>query len=251
MKFTEHTFALAATFGLLLAFLAAVAHVWSTIAWWYPPWALVVFVLAAAVGARFRLKSTPPALEPLLGFMGASAVLLLPAPRGVGMATVSVAVLLAQVLWAHGRYTELFPTAPSPKDPLMRRVVKAMSTGALYAVGLSVIAAIIYAIATAQGSSPPPDYPSLRGVVAAYFGGGVTAGLLVGLLWHFSRNPVGTCMLGVIGATCAYSAVGISMDGLSAETMQTGLFIGCLVGPAAGLAVRFQWAGRAGPWAGA
>jgi hypothetical protein len=230
--------------GLLLIFSASTARLWVTPLWWYPLWAAVVVVLAAVVGMRFHAKAEPAPLEPLLGSLVALGALLLPAPRGVGIAAIVVAILLAQLLWAHGRYAAVLLSFPVSKLSIGQRVAKGVSTGALYALGFSLIAAVLFSLGSGSGRSPEPGYPMLGGVIAAYFVGGLTAGLAVGLLWQFEHDPIGTCILGVIGATCAYAAVGVSVDGLTLKTLETGVAIGGMVGPAMGLIVRLQWGGR-------
>lgn len=119
--------------------------------------------------------------------------------------------------------------------------------GLVMAVGFSILAGVILAVAAASGSNDPLVTPRSFGLLTGgYFAAGVLGGLVVGLLKPFARWPLGTMCIGIPVATLVYGSVGVAMllmgdpEGPSTlrETALMAGGIGILVGPVGGLVFR-------------
>lgn len=82
-----------------------------------------------------------------------------------------------------------------------------------FIVGFSVLATVIYAVRPLLTEQPP--VVELYRVLLAYIGGGLVAGLTVGLLRPLGRSRPGATLLGIVTALPAYYGCAIALFGLA------------------------------------
>jgi len=185
----------------------------------YACFGILVILAVAVIANRLGPNERPNYFEPVAACMLLLLLILLPAPRGTAVLfSASLAILAAQGTWAYLRYADTFDSLASAELPTLARMQRYSAWGLAYGVGLTVLAALVIAAASRSGQPRDPTMPTLRALTAAYLGGGLVAGALCGLLLPIARWPLGVILLGILGATSGYTAVGVAVDGFSAET---------------------------------
>jgi hypothetical protein len=208
----------------------------------YAGFGVLVAVASAAIARAVGPTDRPTRLEAAGVCFAIFGLLLLPSPRGSGaILSAGLAILVAQSAWAYLRYPDAFKSLRSAERSARNRIGRYAAWGAAYGIALTVIAAIVMGLAASSSQPRPSDLPALDTLAMAYCGGGILAGALTGLLLPLARWPLGVMLLGILGATGGYTAVGIAVDGWSLETLGIGLSIGVFVGAAFGFLVRLQW----------
>lgn len=108
---------------------------------------------------------------------------------------------------------------------------------------VAVYSGIVLVIALTQGAGPfARSDTSLTKVLAAYWVGGLGAGVLVGLLLPLGRSMLGAAFIGAIAAipvACA-ATLAITPPEHWASTLPVGIGFGVLVGPLFGIATKLQ-----------
>ena len=207
--------------------------------------------IAAALLGRHLGPTSDAGKEPLLLLLAAYVVVLMPASlsppiRDLQWAALGVGLLAVEAFWALHRY----PIISVRHTRFVPRLASAVGIGLLTAIGLSILATLIIAVATASGNQH--GLPVLPVIIGGYVAGGVLAGALVAALQPLGRWPLGTMLLGVLGGALAYGALSpavqlsILTEGKPAMTLaeQIGVSIGCgvAVGPPVALMMRYgRW----------
>ena len=122
---------------------------------------------------------------------------------------------------------------------ILRNIGWGLAWGCGYAVFFSVIALLIYLF----GASTPfqANRTTLPVVLLAYLTGGLIGGVLVGLLRPLNRWKRGAALMGLVGASAAYSAIGIAASGWfwqwNPEDIFAAVAAPLLIGPALGVKI--------------
>ena len=212
-------------------------------------WSLVTVgcVLSVAARALGRAGFPPvapmtPALVWIVGTMGlVLANIRAQFPMTLSSAAVTVVgsfVVLG--FWAANRYGR----DPAEAKPLGSSVTEAVFVGLLMALGLSLIAAAIFAIAAVAGAHDGAlAFGNLPVLVLAYVAGGIVGGAIVGALRPLAVWPLGRMAMGIPVAAVVYGCVGAAMyvmgisDGPESwkGVLGMALGIGVIAGPMGGL----------------
>lgn len=101
---------------------------------------------------------------------------------------------------------------------IMRRLIANTLWGILWGIAVAGLYSLyVGAIYLLQGPAPFESHgTSILSIVAAYFGGGVVSGAIVGLLRPLSRWQLGAGMLGMIAAVPVFLAFDIAQHGFAA-----------------------------------
>jgi hypothetical protein len=98
-------------------------------------------------------------------------------------------------------------------------------------IGASLYVAFVSAVALLSGSTRFDRYGLHLGqIIAAYVAAGVAIGLLLGVLRPWATSPLAWALIGALSGPLFYGAVGVTMDGLSMETVRTALILGVPMG---------------------
>lgn len=110
--------------------------------------------------------------------------------------------------------------------------------GAYFAFVYSLIAGVI---ALTRGNVPfEKEGTTLPKVLAVYWGGGLVAGVLIGLLWRVRGSNVGAALVGAVASVPVSCAVLLATEPPAAwgQEFTTYLVAGLVIGPLFGLALR-------------
>lgn len=216
----------------------------SWLAIWIADWALAARLGPTATSGGELLALTFVAGSFLLAAT-AVARSLTPLP----LAACGMATLLAQWIWVVHRFPPRRPRAPTN---LGADLSESLFYGCAMAVLLSIVGTVGLVIFALTHRGPNHLLKTVGLVVAAYFAGGLTAGLIVGLLRRLAGSRLGTVVLGFVGGLCVYGAAAPVVVTLQAMDnpqptsvgMQLGTVMACalLLGPA----VAFTWGRRGG-----
>lgn len=147
-------------------------------------------------------------------------------------------LLVAQAVWALLRYPVERPKRQGRRS-VRKDALWGLALGGIGAGTYSAIALILYVLSAREPGVEAPAGPRLSAMVAAYFAGLLSAGLLAGILRPLARWPLGAMGLGILGGWFAYTAIGIAVDGfpVTPEIVVYGLIGGVMGGPLIGLAL--------------
>lgn len=207
--------------------------------------------LAVAWVATSRWGVDPTAGQEMIGVLLASVgIIAMPvafqAPiPSLTWPAIGLGILAIEAVWAAKRY-------PILRQPPPERLVARVGTGAGLGLAGAFVLALIAAVPLGLGYLAPGSRAEVGRIAPFVFGGyalgGVVAGALVGALRPFSRSPVGTMLLGIIGGICVYGAMlpavalSESAKGLAEPVplILIGVACGLVVGPPAALALRYD-----------
>ena len=209
--------------------------------------ALVVF----STLARSWGEATHPGTEPLGVFLAAMAFFAFPAafvppPRGPAFVAGALGALCLQAVWAVYRY----PVVVRPPEAPPRRLFADLRWGFTWGIGLAVVfsayVAVLLFLDALGTENPLFGTRPLWFIGAAYFAGGMSGGVIAGLLRPASRWPLGAMAMGILVAFPAYWAVSLVVpyidadEGLTTfrEQLVAGFVCALMVGPPAALAYR-------------
>ena len=158
-----------------------------------------------------------------------------------------VGVIALEAIYVIRRFE---PVTNSQFPPFRSRVLKGALTGVGIALGLSILATIVGALAVVLATEEIANSLPLVGlVVTGYFVGGLLAGALVGALEPVSRWQLGTMLLGIVGGVIVYGAVAPVVsysdihNGRAMMTLaqQAGIALACgvLAGPPFAIGIRY------------
>lgn len=229
--------------------------------WWLPPENRFLLLLGplvvGAAGWLGRRQGPRHAIgqEPIAIWLGCFLILFLPvggsSPESIlpGFGVAGVGVVCALGLWAVHRFPADAPTRAGRSFGEEFR--SSVEFGLLLASGLSLLVTgvfVVFGILQFVGLTNDPmlSVRSWAWIVGAYFAGGFSGGVVVGLLRRLARWPLGAMLVGIPVGTLVYGSVGIALkyidpemaDMTSQEHIGLAIIIGFLAGPLGGLIVK-------------
>jgi hypothetical protein len=114
----------------------------------------------------------------------------------------------------------------------MTNIRTGVIAGLVIASFYSLYVLLLYAI---RGAAPfESSGVTLGGVIAAYYGGGLTAGAIVGILWPLLRWRLGATIVGIVAAFSVFLGIGLATEGYfdrwTTRTWETVIVLGTLFG---------------------
>lgn len=101
---------------------------------------------------------------------------------------------------------------------LLRRVLWGAKTGTIFGLAFSLLALVIFLLG---GQGPfEANHSSFGRIVGAYFLGGLSAGIIVGILRPLTASKVGAAMTGFVATAPVSVLMRIAIDGFQAWTVK-------------------------------
>jgi hypothetical protein len=205
----------------------------------------------AYVVAQRRGPSIGPTQEPIAVFLLGFLLLAIPVaagdpPRAAGFVAAGIGLIAIEMLWAVLRYPAVKSVSPQPKRTLLENLRWGVKWGLGMAIGFSVYVAVLFGVISVGSWHNMFAGATLSVVVAAYFAGGISGGLIAGALRPLGRWPLGKMAMGFLVAIPGYEVFAFAEPMLDtssrstplSEQLSIGLVCALLVGPMVALSVR-------------